>query len=329
MPHRVATDIYKAVMAAKHILLIPHANPDGDALGSVASFMQFLRSIDKDHTTFCSTEISSRMHFLPHIQYIIHEKEQLLAHEYDVVIVFDSGDLRYAGVDTYLKTMDPQPMVINIDHHVTNEMYGELNMVHTQASSTTQILYDFFTYNEIPIDPDMATCLLTGLITDTDNFTNAATSILSLNISSELIRKGANLNLIKGWVFKDKSIDALKLWGTMLSRFEKHVELDIVYTYLKLDDLQEHHVTQEQTEGMANFLNNIEDGKVGLIVQELENGKIKGSFRTTHDDVDVGAMAVSLGGGGHKKAAGFTIDGPLSTALSHIFDTLLSLDKIT
>ncbi|NCO05255.1 MAG: hypothetical protein GW939_03880 [Candidatus Magasanikbacteria bacterium] len=326
MPHRIAKQIFNAIQKSRRILLVPHKNPDGDALGSVASFMQFLRSIEKPHTAFCSSPISDRLNYLPHLEYITNDKRIWDDPSYDLVIVFDSGDLRYAGIADDIAKHRSRLKIINIDHHPTNELFGDLNLVNTSASSTTEILYHFFKYNDITITSEIATCLLTGLITDTDNFTNAATSITSFSISSDLISHGGNLNLIRGWVFQDKSIKALKLWGTVLSRLKKHEDLDIVYTYITQDDLQEHNVNESEAEGLANFLNTIGDGKAGLILKELPDGKTKGSFRTTHDNVDVGAMSMLFGGGGHKKAAGFTIDVPYHEAFAYIF-TKLSEEK--
>ena len=329
MPHRIAKQIHTAIMQANRILLIPHRNPDGDALGSVASFMQFLRSIGKPHTAFCETPITSRLQYLPHLEYITSDASIWQDTSYDVVIVFDSGDLRYAGVDTHIQQSPIKRTIINIDHHPTNEHFGDLNLVIPTASSTTEILYHFFKYNNVTITSDIATCLLTGLVTDTDNFTNAATSITSFSIASDLISRGGNLNLIRGWVFKDKSVNALKLWGTVLSRLTKHEELDIVYTYLTQEDLAEHHVNEAEAEGLANFLNTIGDGRAGLILKEMPDGKQKGSFRTTHDHVDVSAFSLLFGGGGHKKAAGFTIYNTREQDFEAIFKAIKQFEQTT
>jgi len=327
MPHRIAKQIFNTIIKSNRILLIPHRNPDGDALGSVASFMQYLRSIGKPHTAFCETPITTRLQYLPHLDYITNDTSVWDDPSYDLVIVFDSGDLRYAGVSDYIGRGSTKRKLINIDHHPTNEMFGDYNLVIPKASSTTEILYHFFKYNNVNIDSDIATCLLTGLVTDTDNFTNAATSITSYSISSDLISRGGNLNMIRGWVFKDKSINALKLWGTVLSRLTKHEELDIVYTYLTREDLEEHTVDEAEADGLANFLNSIGDGRAGLILKELPNGQLKGSFRTTHDGVNVSNFSLLFGGGGHKKAAGFTIDGPKDVAFAKIFSAIIEFEK--
>jgi len=114
----------------------------------------------------------------------------------------------------------------------------------------------------------------------------------------------------------------LKLWGIVLSRLKKHQEIDLVYTYLTQEDLDTYGVSESISDGISNFLNNLNDGEVCLLFKELPDNKIKGSFRTTKDNVDVSAIAKELGGGGHKKAAGFTIDGPLKEAARTVFELI-------
>ena len=328
MPRRTAKRIFQAIQAANKVLLVPHKNPDGDTLGSVAAMMQYLRRIHKPHVAFCATDISPKLRFLPHIEYITEQADIWQDTDIDLIIVFDSGDLGYAGIDTHVASMAVTPTIVNIDHHNTNESFGDLNLVIAHASSTTEILYHFFLLNEVSIDADIATCLLTGLVTDTGNFTNAATTASSLDIAGDLIRRGGNLDLINGWIFRDKSLRSLRLWGAILNRIAKHDDLDIVYTYVTRKDLEEHNVSEHELEELANFLNSIEEGRAGMILKEKEDGTFKGSFRTTHDHVDVSAFAKLFGGGGHKKAAGFTVEGPLELALDTVFGGITQLEAV-
>jgi len=318
MPKRIAKQIYNEIHSAEHILVVPHQNPDGDALGSATALMHYLKNIGKDHTIFCSTGAESKLHFLPYVKELTTQEAVWEESYFDLIIVLDSGDLKYAGIDKYIEKLDHRPKIVNIDHHDRNTEFGNLNLVIPSAASTTQILYHFFTLNNIQIDTYLATCLLTGILTDTDNFTNAATTVASLEIAGNLVKKGGKIQLIKQIMFQDKSINALKLWGQALSRLSKHDEHEIVYTYLTQGDLEDYGVDEEETQGIANFMNSLDEGKAALILKERSDGKIKGSFRTTRDDVDVSKLAQALGGGGHKKASGFKSD-------SNIEDTLLKV----
>ena len=323
-----AKKIYIQLQKANKVLLVPHTDPDGDTLGSVGACIHFLESLNKPYTAFCPSNIIKKLQYIPHVGAISQDEKIWSDPEIDTVIVFDAGDLAYAGIDKLIKKLPNKPVIINVDHHPTNEYYGDLNLVMDTESSTTAILYRFFVYNDIDIDGNIATCLLTGLVTDTDNFTNAGTSVASLIIASKLIQKGGDIKKIKGAVLKDKSVSGLKVWGKVLSRLTHHKETDIVHSYVTQKDMEEHGVSDEEVDGLANFMNNLQDGRAGMILKELPDGNIKGSFRTTRNDTDVSAYAKHLGGGGHKKASGFTVEGPIEKAIDFVMEAVLHVDKL-
>lgn len=311
-----AKQINYEILQAQKILIIPHRNPDGDALGSISALVEYLVSRGIEPEIFCNTEIQNKYYFLPHLHLVKNDPLIFTDPEIDLVIVVDTGDLSHAGVDKYLK--DHPAKIINIDHHQTNPGYGHINMLHFKASSTTEIIYSFFRYNSISVNHKIATSLLTGLISDTENFTNGATTSTAMSIASELVRYGANYKLINNWLLKNKTLNILRLWGMALSRLKKHEEMDLVYTYLLQEDFTKHEVEETETDGIANFLNKLDGAKISLIMKETADKKTKGSFRTTFNDVDVSTLAKHLGGGGHKKAAGFVYDGTKDDVLKKI-----------
>lgn len=323
---RTAKQIHNTILQAEKILLVAHQNPDGDALGSLSSLSHYLNYLGKKHHSFCATSVSPKLQSLPHLVKTSADKN-IWQENHDVIIVLDSGDLKYAGIADCVKNLTHRFTIINIDHHTTNPHYGHYNLVIPRASSTTEVLYFFFKTNGIVINKNMAIALLTGLITDTENFTNPGTTVNSLKIASELIHRGANFNQIRSWFIKDKTIPALKLWGAALSRLNKHEELDITYTYITQADLTEHGVDDTESEGIVNFLNNMNEGRAVLVLKENRDNKTKGSFRTTSNDVDVSAWAKQLGGGGHRKAAGFTVAGGIDEVLERVWKILQSTGK--
>ncbi len=314
----IARQLHATLLEAGQILLIPHQHPDGDAVGSLSAIREWLLSIGKVPMAYCATDAPARFSYLPGAS-DIKKNPEVWKRSFDAIVVFDSGDLRYAGVEGELAALLPRPKILNIDHHATNEGYGDINFVDKTASSTAEMVYRFFSMNRVRVTPTMATCLMTGLMTDTDQFTNAATSRASLAVGSRLMSIGANLSQVQGLNFKDKSIDMLKLWGLIFTRLKKHETLGIVYTYFIRDDLARYQVNDTETEGIANFLNSLEEGRASLILKEQKDGTVKGSFRTTDPTLDVAAYAKRLGGGGHTKAAGFTMGGPIETAPERIF----------
>jgi phosphoesterase RecJ-like protein len=160
---------------------------------------------------------------------------------------------------------------------------------------------------------------LTGFITDTDSFTNAATSADAMAASGELLRHGGNLHQITGSTIKNKTIPSLKLWGIALSRLQKNEPLNLTYTYITQQDLKDNQANDGELEGIANLLNNLEDTHIAMVLKETTDKKIKGSLRTTRSDVDVTEIAKKMGGGGHKKAAGFVVEGTIEDVLKKIF----------
>lgn len=316
----IAEQIHHHISQAKKLIIVPHQNPDGDAIGAATAFQEYLHGLGKAAQIFCVTPVTSKLHFVPHSMEASHDPSVIADHTVDTIVVLDSGDLRYNGIFDLVQ--GHPATIINIDHHNTNERYGHLNLVIPTAASTTEILYHYFRANHIHINQKMATSLLTGLSTDTGNFTNGATSISAFMVGGELLSSGGNLNLVTSETLKNKSIESLRLWGKVLGRLEKDERTGITHTYLTQADLEECKVPGDESEGIANFLNNLENNYIALILKELPDGQVKGSFRTTRDDVDVSALAKKLNGGGHKKAAGFSQSGTIAEVLQRILTLL-------
>lgn len=312
----LARHIHYTLKKSEKTIIIPHREADADALGAATALYEYLANAGKPAAIFCATPISQRLQFLPHYNAVTANPNIFTASNITAIVVVDSGDLRYAGVDKHLA--NHPATIVNIDHHATNEHYGHLNLVIPTASSTSEILFHFFKHNHLPINQRMATSLLAGLLTDTGHFTNAATSATALAIAGELLRAGGQYQLVTDWTVRNKPVAALRLWGVVFSRLTKFEPLNLAYTYLTRNDLSKYGVDDAESEGIANFLNNLDNTDIALILRETEDGQVKGSLRTTKDTVDVAALAQKLGGGGHKKAAGFTLAGTIDEVLQKI-----------
>jgi len=194
---RLHQEIFNNIERAQKILIVIHQNPDGDAIGSGLALANFLGQKGKEYTLFALDKPSHQYAFLPEVESLSTDQGIFSYERFDLIFVLDSGDLEYAGVDQLIKVM-PQgrPLIINIDHHHTNQLFGDLNLVNPLASSTAEVLYRFFDGLRIPINKEMATCLLTGILTDTGTFSNPATTIDSLLSASQLLINGANLKKI-------------------------------------------------------------------------------------------------------------------------------------
>ncbi len=301
------------VLERSNNILLVTSPPDGDSIGSTLAFSQYLDMLGKRHRIFCKSPVTDSLRFLPGAASIQSDPDILKEKRFDCIVVFDAGDLRYAGIDTALaESSFKKPFIINFDHHVYNQQFGDINLVYSGASSTTHLLYNYFKENKVPINKEMAACLLAGILTDTGGFFNPATTFESLEAASQLLRRGVRFNKVASLTLKNKSINTLKLWGEALVRLRLNRELGIATTVITQADLEKNSTSEGDVEGIANFLNNLDGVKAVLVLKEVAGGKIKGSLRTCQPDVDVSTLAVAMGGGGHKKAAGFTVDLKLS-----------------
>lgn len=308
---KVAPQIWQAIKDSHYPLIIAHENPDGDTLGASLTLSQLLDKTGKQFQHFCINEPPSYFNFLPKIEDLIWDYSKIDLPNHDLIIAIDCGDLKRTGLATELLQLKKR--IINIDHHHSNDNFGHLNLVVPHASSTSEIMYNFLNFHNLLIDKYMATNLLTGILTDTTNFTNAATTTESLKVSAELLKIGARINQIISNITQNKNFDSLKLWGSLLDRIEYNPEHNFAYTIITQKDLATYQMPAESMDGLASFLSSLRSTDFILVLSEEENNIIKGSLRTTRDDIDVSLLAKAFNGGGHKKAAGFKLAKPQNT----------------
>lgn len=313
--HKIeAQAIKNAIHAANSVLLVAHKKPDGDTVGSVCGWLNFLSPRGKDVHAFCLDPVPNYLRHIPGSQKIATDPE-IFERPFDVIIINDSGDLEYSGAADFINARDnARTTIINVDHHTTNPNYGDLNLVVSGASATAEIIARLYLHWSEDISKPVAESLLNGITTDTDSFTNPATSYLSLIIASELVRAGADLHTIVQKTLYTKSIADLKLWGLVLSRLKRNEKYKIVSSYITAEDAERFNVTGPAVDGIANYLTLIPDVNLVVFLKQIDANTIKGSLRSIKNSVDVSALAQVLGGGGHKKASGFRMHGRLVTA---------------
>ncbi|MFA6307261.1 MAG: DHH family phosphoesterase [Patescibacteria group bacterium] len=308
--HKTSSEnIRQEINKAKDILLLSHKKPDGDTLGANLAMLTYLKAQNKNVTSFCLDPLPSIFEFLPNSHFITND-HRVFSKKYDLVIVLDSGSLEYAGIDKLLTALPPVYILINIDHHISNPNYGDINLVIHEASSTCEVIYRLLKDWNINWTSDIATNINCGIITDTNGFTNAATNYKCLYAASEMIKQGAQVYSIIKNTLNNNNVSNLRIWGRALERLRKSSKHDIVYTWLSQADFKECEVDERATEGIVNFLHILKDAKILMVLTEMPNNTIKGSLRTVYD-IDLTKLAGLFGGGGHKKAAGFSLPGRL------------------
>ncbi|MCJ7567275.1 MAG: bifunctional oligoribonuclease/PAP phosphatase NrnA [Anaerolineales bacterium] len=288
-----------ALNAAQRVVIISHERPDGDAVGSLLALTLSLERAGKIITPVLLEGVPSRFNFLPGADKVT----SAIPSDCDVLILVDASDLQRTGFP--VETLPRQPD-INIDHHPTNTDFAKINIVNPKASATTEILYDVIPQLGLEIDIEVATNLMTGLITDTIGFRTDSVTPRSLEIASKLVSLGAPMAEIYSRTLNQRSFVSAQYWGKGLNRLER--ENGILWTSLTIEDRKAVGYTGSDDADLVNLLATIEGIQVVLIFIEQIGGKVKVSWRS-RPGVNVAEIAFSFGGGGHEQAAGATIEG--------------------
>lgn len=291
---------------SERLLLLGHENPDGDCLGALSALMIYLKKQNKVFQAVFFEELNPAFDFLPNFKNFIVSPENFDPQAFDLLIALDASNFQRTGLGMEILINAGRPKIINIDHHATNDNFGDVNLINARASSTCEILYNFFEYFKFPIDEPMATALLTGLQSDTGSFSYANTTSQALKIASQLIRAGGQINLINQRLFKNKNLASFQFLGSILNRLNFNEKLNILSLVLTAEDLVR---AETNFEGLTNFLQKIKEPEIIMVLKEMADGEIKVSLRSK--TVDVAAWAKKLGGGGHRRAAGFSVFGKL------------------
>ncbi len=231
---------------------------------------------------------------------------------YDLIVVVDTAELPLLG-SLYSEHVDffSDIPILNIDHHISNTQFGQVKLIDTTAASATQILYNWFTSEpewKRFMTADLATLLLTGLITDTRSFQNPNTTPKSLEIAAELLDIGARQQEIIQHIYKTKPLSTLKIWGRALNKIQMDEDARIVWSLISHEDMEEMGATSKETSGILDeLISTIPDADVYILFTELEGGGLKASLRSS-PAIDVSRLAArTFGGGGHARAAGFSV----------------------
>jgi len=304
MSYSILEQINEKLIQAKQPLLVADERLDGDSLGSTLAMADYLLRLGKPVKVFISEPIHEKYRLLPHQDLCFCDFEELKNNQADVVVSFDCSDADYVS-RVVNKLAGPKPFVINIDHHVSNPNFGHLRFVDAKAPATCEIVIRFFQENKIEINKQIATCLFSGLIFDTTAFSNDATSAVVLERASEMLLLGARGSEAIRLLLRNRSIPALRVWGIAMERLFNHEEFQAVATAITRNDMETFGVSEEDIDGLSNYLNWALAADTICVFRETNDNGVKVSLRTRSGDV--AAIARSRGGGGHAKAAGFTI----------------------
>jgi bifunctional oligoribonuclease and PAP phosphatase NrnA len=319
------SSIVKAINENEVFIAHAHIGPDIDSLGSVLALKIGLESIGKTVNLFCEDKVSDFAKFLPKIDTVEHIKmENALTYNPDAYIAVDTAKWELA-THTRPVTQITNILVINIDHHPDNNIKTKTSWIDGKKASATAMVYEVLLNLNVEITKDIATCLLAGILGDTNVLQNTNTDPQTLELVYKLTDLGADYHTCIFHLKRSKSLNQLKLWSKLLDLVQ--ISKDESFVWLTLDNKQCRRLKVEDLGSFVNnFLSSIKGTKFGALLAEKTPGISKGYLRSRRD-VDVSQIAHRLNGGGHKAASGFRIEKIAAQAEKDFLSVVNSLQE--
>jgi len=299
------------------IVILPHINADGDALGAALALGIALRSLNKDVDVLAEEEVPSNLDFLPGQELLKNSPDK----DYDVAVNIDNGDItRLGDRERYFRNAR---IKLSLDHHATNKVIADCSYVDTKSAATGEIIYDLIVnYLKADMNKDIALCLYTAIVTDTGGFRYTNTTSRTLKISAELLEYGIDFPYVIKKVFDMTSYTKMNLMKQTMNSLMLYGNGKLAVSYLTLNDIKNLNVKNDDYEGLVNIGRNLEGVEVSLFLREEQEGRFRGNLRS-NDYVDVSRIAEKFNGGGHKRAAGFNITGKLDDIINRLVSAIL------
>ncbi|QQR82939.1 bifunctional oligoribonuclease/PAP phosphatase NrnA [Candidatus Peregrinibacteria bacterium] len=285
------------IEASQRILIISHRSPDGDTVGSALALYHILKGQGKSPELYCIDGMPSEFNFLPNIR---EYKQTELTLDYDAYISVDVGATHLTGLhESHPELFNKSLPLINIDHHYSNDYFGQYNVVMPTVASATMVVYYMAEMLNYTIDRVAATALLTGIYTDTGSFMHSNTSAEVLRVAAKLLSKGADRHSISKEIFNTTKISTMHLWGRVLKNTHQTPD-GVTMSVITKKDFEETGADYSEMTGAVDYVNSVPNSKYSVILTERD-GKVKGSLRTLQDDVNVAEIASKYGGAATSK----------------------------
>lgn len=293
-----------------------HINPDGDAFGSQLALYSFLRDLGKQVRLFNTDAVPGNYHFLPFSD-VIQGPDDVKDYSPEILVILDASTRQRIG-ETLCRTLIPTKAVVNIDHHDTADCFGDLNLIETFASSTSEIIYRLIKHREMPIGKDRALCLYTGIMFDTGCFRYSNSAPEAHRIAAELIEQGdVPVDEVYRQVYESVPLGKMRLLAEVLQTLSLTSDGKIGWLSATQEMFRKTGTTPDNVEGFVNHIRAIDTVEISIFVSELEDGTSKASLRS-EAYVDVGKVAAEFEGGGHQRASGCVINAPHELAVKRL-----------
>ncbi|MBP6963305.1 MAG: bifunctional oligoribonuclease/PAP phosphatase NrnA [Armatimonadetes bacterium] len=306
---RKATAVAETISRNAGFLIAGHVKPDGDSLGCMCALGLGLRSLGKRVTMLSPEGVPGIYAFLPGTDGIVTSLPEGDASEVAVIVDCEGPDRLGDARDAVLRCS----AVVRIDHHPGGDLDAPLSLVDTESASTAEVLLTVLRAVGVKTTPEIATCLLTAIVTDTGSFRFSNVRAATLRTAADLVEAGASLHEIAYHVYDTRTYSSVRLLGLVLSTVRTASDGRIAYARVTREHLAAAQAADADTEGIVNYVKGVLGADVGLLFREAPDNTIRVSLRC-RDGLDVSRVARMFGGGGHTVAAGCTIETPLDEA---------------
>lgn len=302
---------------AEDIAIMPHIWVDGDGLGSSLALGLALKKLNKNAVVYLEEDIPYIYDFLPGKELIRQYSNGTEKHH--TVAALDCGDFERLGNRGGI--FREAELTLNIDHHATNTEYALYNFVQPSSSAVGEIIYRIIKMMGIDIDSDISSCLYVAISTDTGGFRYSNTTALTHQIVSDLVNNGVNVAQVSQQVFETTSLEKVRLMGEAIKSLDILENGKAAIITLTDDMFEKAGANEADSEGLVNIARNINGVEVAAVLRKKGNAQIKGNLRSK-SYADVSEIANHFNGGGHKRAAGFTVDGNLNEIKARLLEDI-------
>ncbi len=317
----------KEIIDQNHkFLILTHDFPDGDSLGSQVALYELLILLKKDVGMVCNSEIPYQYRFLPHVDRIqkgFKEVEVDCLGRDCIFFCLDSADKSRFNIDIE-EIRERVKKIINIDHHLGNSEYGDINIVDSKKSATGEMLYEFIVgqYPDM-MNYNIALCLYTAILTDTGRFQYENTTSDVHRIVSRLLEFGIVPSTVFSFIYENEPLNRFKLLETIFKRVEVDRDKKLVYSYVLQKDFNRLGLPFSANDGIIEMLRSASDARIAALFKQINRkNEYKVSLRSTDGKYNVAEIASKFGGGGHKMASAYSVRGELKKLIKDLVNAI-------
>lgn len=300
-------------------IVMTHIFPDGDAVGSLTAFHRLLLLLGKKSLMVCNSDLPYQYRFLPGFNEIKKPGQiEDLYTEKHICIVLDCADQQRSAIDIG-RLKKSGSYIVNIDHHRSNDLFGDLDIVDSEKSATSEMIFEFiYDYFRDSLNYDIAIGIYVGILTDTGRFQYSNTTANVHRITGKLLEYGIYPSEVYGYIYESDPLGRFKLIQKVFDRIEYIKPLSLIYSYVLEKDFEELKIPFYAQDGIIELLRSAEGTSITALIKQIEGGSFKVSLRTSDRKIDLSAIASGFGGGGHRTASAYKDEGKLEEVVSRL-----------